>query len=98
MAVRAASVSPSATAATPFSMRAILAPLIAIIIGVYLLRGVNWARWGAVLWMAFHVGVGALNSLQQVIVHAVLLAVFAYFLFRPGSNLYFGKSVRAEQQ
>ena len=63
--------------------------LVIIVTGVFILRGQNWARWLAVAWMAFHVAISFLNGLNQVAFHAVLLAIFAYFLFRPESSRYF---------
>lgn len=63
--------------------------LVIIVTGVFILRGQSWARWLAVAWMAFHVAISFLNSLNQVAFHAVLLAIFAYFLFRPEATRYF---------
>jgi len=63
--------------------------LVIIVTGIFILRGQNWARWLAVAWMAFHVAISFLNSLNQVAFHAILLAIFAYFLFRPESARYF---------
>ena len=33
-----------------------------IVAGVFMLYGHNWARWLLVVWLAFHVIVGALHS------------------------------------
>ncbi len=66
-----------------------LVRLLAIVAGVYLLRGRNWARWLALAWIAFHVVVSAFNSWFQVAFHGVLCAAFAYFLFRPSATRYF---------
>jgi hypothetical protein len=63
--------------------------LLAIIAGVFMLRGANWARWLALAWIAFHVVIGALHSVQQGIVHALYLVLFAYFLFRQDARSYF---------
>ena len=66
-----------------------LVRLIAIVAGAYMLRGHNWARWLALVWMAFHVWVGWLNSWQQAAMHALFLVVLAWFLLRrPGSEYY----------
>jgi predicted MFS family arabinose efflux permease len=64
--------------------------LIAVVCGVWMLRGANWARWLTLAWMAFHVGVSALQSVQQTVVHGVLLAVFVYLLFRRPALEFFG--------
>jgi len=69
--------------------------LLAIVAGVFMLRGLNWARWLAVAWIAFHVAISFLNSMQQVLVHCLFLAVIAYLLFRPESNAWFRGSTSA---
>jgi hypothetical protein len=63
--------------------------LLAILGGAFMLRGKNWARWLAIAWIAFHVAIGALHSMQQLLMHLLLFAVFAYFLFRPTATEYF---------
>jgi hypothetical protein len=67
----------------------VLVPLLAIVAGVYMLLARNWARWLALAWMLFHVVLSAFHSLQQFAVHAVMLALFAYLLFRPEATSYF---------
>jgi hypothetical protein len=63
--------------------------LLAIVAGVFMLRGKNWARWLALAWMAFHVAISVGHPLQQLIVHAVLLVLFAYGLFRADARPFF---------
>lgn len=67
----------------------LLLRLLAILGGVFVLRGNNWARWLLLLWIACHVIISAFHSLSQFVVHALLLAVIAYVLFRPRSSAYF---------
>ncbi len=62
---------------------------IAIVCGVYILRGHNWARWLALGWMGYHVVLSAFHAALQVAIHAVFLAALAYFLFRPRATRYF---------
>ena len=62
---------------------------LAIVAGAFMLRGHDWARWLALAWMAFHVVIGGLNSVQQLAMHALFLAVFAFFLLRRPANVYF---------
>lgn len=57
--------------------------LVALAGGVLLLRGVPWAKWVLVAWLAFHVVLGAMHSTERFAVHAVLMAVICFFLFRP---------------
>ncbi len=66
-----------------------LVRLIAIVAGVCMLRGSNWARWLALLWIASHVILSAFHSWPELAIHSVLCAVFAYFLFRLGADEYF---------
>jgi uncharacterized membrane protein len=66
--------------------------LIAIVASLFLLRGHNWARWLLVVWIAYHVILSGLHSAFQAIVHSVLLAVIAYFLFRRAVAPYFCRS------
>jgi hypothetical protein len=66
-----------------------LVRIIAIVSGVFMLRGSNWARWLALAWIAFHVAISFLDSWQKVAVHALIFALFAYFLLRPEVSAYF---------
>ncbi|HEY2861371.1 MAG TPA: hypothetical protein VGJ21_23375 [Terracidiphilus sp.] len=63
--------------------------LIGVLDGVFILRGYNWARWLAVAWMAFHVAISFFNSIQEVLVHSILLALIAWCLFRGAARAYF---------
>ena len=67
----------------------LLVGMIAIVAGVFLLRGVRWARWLVLAWLAFHVVVSALNSLSDAMAHVVLLLVVGYFLLGPPTSKYF---------
>ncbi len=62
--------------------------LAAIAIGVLLLSGRGWARWLALLWMGFHVAV-SWPVISRLVIHSLLLAALAYFLFRPCTQKYF---------
>jgi hypothetical protein len=65
--------------------------LLAILAGVFMLRGNNWARWLTLAWMAYHVVLSAFHSIHELVVHGLLFAAIAYFLFRPQANQYFAK-------
>jgi uncharacterized membrane protein HdeD (DUF308 family) len=67
----------------------LLVGIIAIVAGVFLLRGARWARLLVLAWLAFHVVVSALNSLSDAFPHAVLLFVVCYFLLGPPTSKYF---------
>lgn len=62
------------------------------ICGIFILLGHNWARWVAVAWMAAHVAISFFDSLSKVAVHALLLALIAYALFRRDAGAYFRQS------
>jgi hypothetical protein len=63
--------------------------LLAIVCGIFLLRGKGWARWLAMAWIAFHVVLSYFHSMQEVAMHLVVLAVFAVVLFLPAANRYY---------
>lgn len=67
-----------------------LVSLLAIVAGAFMLRGNNWARWLALAWMGFHVGVSAFHARQELIVHGVLFVIIVFFLFLSGANRFFG--------
>lgn len=64
--------------------------ILAIIGGIFLIKGCNWARWLVLAWLALHVGISAFDSLPQTAAHTVLLIVIGYFLLTPPVSKYFG--------
>ena len=54
--------------------------ILAIVAGVFLLLGHDWARWLAVVWMAFHVAI-SYPSAGKIIGHSVFLLLFVWLLF-----------------
>ena len=70
--------------------------LLAILFGVFILRGSNWARWALLVWLAYHVILSAFHSLSELAVHSVLLGVVAYFLFRPQASAYFRGAITSK--
>jgi hypothetical protein len=63
--------------------------LIAILIGVLLLRGHYWGPRLALGWMAFHVILSAFHTPVEFAMHLVLLALISWFLSRPAAYRYF---------
>lgn len=57
--------------------------LLAIVGGIGLLRGYNWARWLLALWMVVHVAISFFHSLSEVLAHCAIFLPILYFLFRP---------------
>ena len=75
-----------------------LVRLLAIICAVFMLRARNWARWTLIVWITYHVILGAFHSAFQAVVHGLLLAVIVYFLFNRRAEAYFrGGTVHPEQ-
>ncbi|HEY6446097.1 MAG TPA: hypothetical protein VIY53_06530 [Acidobacteriaceae bacterium] len=67
----------------------LLFELVILVSGVFLLRGSNWARWIALAWIGFHVGISFVNSVRAGLVHSAILVVFAWLLFQPDVNAWF---------
>jgi uncharacterized membrane protein HdeD (DUF308 family) len=67
----------------------LLVGVIAIVAGVFLLRGARWARWLLLAWLAAHVVLSALNSLPDAMPHVVLVLVVGYFLLGSPTSKYF---------
>jgi hypothetical protein len=66
-----------------------LTECLAIVCGVFLLRGHNWARWLALAWIAFHVVLSIFHPIPELVMHGLLCVAFAWILFRPGTERYF---------
>ncbi len=67
----------------------LLVRLVAIVGGVFLLRGKDWARWLAIAWIAFHLVISIFDTKKGILVHAVVLIAFCVLLFLPAANRYF---------
>ena len=65
-----------------------LVELVAIVGGIFMLRGDNWARWLALAWIGFHVVI-SFPSVQQVLIHSVIFVLIAYSLFRREARAFF---------
>ena len=63
--------------------------LLAIIGGVFTLRGRNWARWLCAVWMGGHVILSLFHSRWELLVHSLLFAAVLYVFFRPAASAYF---------
>jgi hypothetical protein len=70
---------------------ALLVRLLAVLAGVFLTRGQNWARWLLLGWVAYHIILSAFHSVSQLVAHGLLFAVVAYVLFRPAASVYFSR-------
>ena len=63
--------------------------LAALVSGLFMWRGANWARWLCLAWMAFHVVISLGHDRMRLIVHLVWLAVLTIVLFWPSASAYF---------
>jgi len=70
-----------------------LTELLALVAGVFMLRGHNWARWLAIAWLAFHVAISWPEA-AKIAIHTLFLAGFAWLLFRPDAQRYFASEKR----
>ncbi len=76
----------------PFENNAILLifiRLLAIIGGVFTLRGANWARWLLLAWIVYHVYLSFFHTFSGEVMHSILLGITAYVLFGPKVTEYF---------
>ncbi|MBS1852130.1 MAG: hypothetical protein JST79_14570 [Acidobacteria bacterium] len=73
-----------------------LVRLLAIIAGTFTFLGRNWARWLALLWIAFHVVLSAFHSLPEFLAHCLFLAVFSYLLLSASASSYFRSTKSAQ--
>ncbi len=67
--------------------------VIALIGGVFVLRGRNWARWLLTGWMALHLVLSA-GELRTLGVHLLIFGIMTFLLFRPRAAASFGVVVR----
>lgn len=58
---------------------------------VFVYLGHEWARWLLAAWMALHVGVSIGNP-RQLVMHALIFGLIAFFLFRPPVREHFHPS------
>jgi hypothetical protein len=62
---------------------------LAVVCGVFMLRGRNWARWLFVLWFGYNVISKVVHSPLRLLIPGLLFAVVVYLLFRPQASDFF---------
>jgi len=67
----------------------LLLRVLAIVGGVFTLRGSNIARWILICWMIYHVFLSVFHSTVELAIHAILTIVIAIGLFHPKANVFF---------
>jgi hypothetical protein len=75
---------------------ALLVRILAIVGGIFLLRGADWARYLLAVWLLYHVILSIFHPIEQLIMHSILLIVITFFLFRPKANEYFKNKSHSE--
>lgn len=65
----------------------------ALVGGIFVLRGQNWARWLLAVWMLLHVVI-SVGHPGQLIAHLVIFGFVAFLLFRPNARAHFTPTVR----
>ena len=70
--------------------------IVAIVSGILLLRGSNAGKWLAIGWVLLHVVISTFNSMNETIMHIVVLLVVCILLFLPVSSTYFKRKSKAE--
>jgi hypothetical protein len=63
--------------------------VVALISGIFVMRGANWARWLCLLWMAFHVVVSIFHNTTELLVHLLWMLVLIFFLMFGKAGIYF---------
>jgi hypothetical protein len=65
----------------------------AVVGGIFVLRGENWARWLLAVWMALHVAI-SVGQPTALVAHLVIFGCLAYLLFRPRASEFFTRAER----
>lgn len=63
--------------------------VLAVVSGVFMLYGFNWARWLLVVWLGYHVILSVFHPPFELIVHGLLFVAGLHFLFRTPATAYF---------
>ena len=70
----------------------LLLRILAVVCGLLLFIGINWARWLAIAWLLYHVLLSTLHSTSELITHIVVLIIVSLLLYLPASTAYFNKN------
>ena len=65
--------------------------LLAVVSAVGLLMRQNWARWLALAWILFHVGLSLFDPWGKLVIHAAFCAMIAWALFQPDTRRWFSR-------
>jgi hypothetical protein len=70
----------------------LLEEFVAVVAGIFLLRGARWARWLILAWVAGHAVAFAFLSISGALPHVALVLVFGYVLLGPPTSHYYQRS------
>lgn len=63
--------------------------VLAVIGGIYVIRGANWARWLLLAWIIFHVVISFYGDTMKIIGHSLFAVLTYILLFNKRANTYF---------
>lgn len=72
--------------------------ILAAVFGLLLWYRINLARWLIILWLIYHIIIGAFNSMSQMLIHVVFLILVSILLFLPASSAFFQKTSKHASQ
>jgi hypothetical protein len=75
----------------PESLGIFVVRVLAIVGGVFTLRGANWARWLLLAWIAFHVVLSFFHTTEELVMHVVIMAITMLALLYPKARAYFNE-------
>lgn len=67
----------------------------ALLFGIFMLLGRNWARYGALAWMLLHVVLSYFDRFRGLAVHALLCILFGWLLFSSDSTRFFRRNAKS---
>jgi len=73
------------------SILALVVRLVAIVGGIFTLKGSNFARWVLVIWIVYHVILSFYHSTAELVTHIAFTVVVLLGLFNSKANEYFRK-------
>lgn len=71
--------------------------ILAVLSGVFMLRGANWARWLCIVWLAFHVVMSVFHETFELAVHFIFLVLITLILFKSSAATYFHQQTNSEK-
>jgi hypothetical protein len=75
----------------PDQLWVLVVRVLAIVGGVFALRGANWARWLLMAWILYHVYLSTFHETGELIIHIILSVVTAVALFHRGANIFLSR-------